>query len=328
MSGFTEENMRTRLKKLNNSTQSIQTLSLWLIHHQKKHAQPILKTWLKEVNGQTNSDKLLSLVYLANDVIQNCRKKHPEFMRKFLDVLEPAFSHISTVANENCKNACRRILKVWEERLIYKKVELDALGLCLNHAPSSPTSAPSPAIESPTVASFSPLSSAAQPPKPIDDNEKIRAEFEEFSKVSSNLTDVLRSLDDPPSADAETRQKIATYPEDLANPACLDKLKSVEDAQRLLAQINDAMPLVEVYCQRLKKEMADRRALQKYITKYEAALGTAAMRNQAMRRAVNEKIEHIGKEREMMLKHIESLPSFDDVPQNALTLPSITDLFK
>lgn len=49
---------------------------------------------------------------------------------------------------------------------------------------------------------------------------------------------------------------------------------------------------------RLKKEMADRRALQKYITKYEAALGTAAMRNQAMRRAVNEKIEHIGKERE------------------------------
>lgn len=45
--GFSEEMMRQRLQTLSNTTHSIQTLSLWLIHHQRKHANVILTTWLK-----------------------------------------------------------------------------------------------------------------------------------------------------------------------------------------------------------------------------------------------------------------------------------------
>ena len=48
MSGFTSEFLEKKLNELNNSQQSIQTLSLWLIHH-RKHNKLIVQTWYKEL---------------------------------------------------------------------------------------------------------------------------------------------------------------------------------------------------------------------------------------------------------------------------------------
>ena len=48
MSGFTSDVLEKKLNDLNNSQQSIQTLSLWLIHH-RKHCKLIVQTWLKEL---------------------------------------------------------------------------------------------------------------------------------------------------------------------------------------------------------------------------------------------------------------------------------------
>jgi len=50
--GFSENVMRERLSKLTNTTSSIQTFSLWLIHHGKKHTEIILNTWLLEVKAE------------------------------------------------------------------------------------------------------------------------------------------------------------------------------------------------------------------------------------------------------------------------------------
>lgn len=49
MSGFTESGLNKRLKELNSSQQSIQTLSLWLIHH-RKYAHTVVKIWAKELS--------------------------------------------------------------------------------------------------------------------------------------------------------------------------------------------------------------------------------------------------------------------------------------
>lgn len=55
MAGFTESALSTKLDDLNASQQSIQTLSLWLIHH-RKHHEAIVKMWLKEVQKGTVSN--------------------------------------------------------------------------------------------------------------------------------------------------------------------------------------------------------------------------------------------------------------------------------
>lgn len=54
MAGFTESALSKKLDDLNASQQSIQTLSLWLIHH-RKHHEAIVKMWLKEVQKGTVS---------------------------------------------------------------------------------------------------------------------------------------------------------------------------------------------------------------------------------------------------------------------------------
>ena len=48
MSGFTSQALEKRLGELNNSAQTIQTFSLWLIHH-RKHHKIIVQTWFKEL---------------------------------------------------------------------------------------------------------------------------------------------------------------------------------------------------------------------------------------------------------------------------------------
>lgn len=48
MAAFSEGALVKKLADLNPSQQSIQTLSLWLIHHRKHHAA-IVKVWYKEL---------------------------------------------------------------------------------------------------------------------------------------------------------------------------------------------------------------------------------------------------------------------------------------
>jgi len=112
MSGFTGQALEKKLNDLNNSQQSIQTLSLWLIHH-RKHHKSIVQTWFKELKKglipsfdcylyqlillltTAKPNRRLTFMYLANDVIQNSRKKGPEFSKEFGAVLKPSFEHVA-----------------------------------------------------------------------------------------------------------------------------------------------------------------------------------------------------------------------------------------
>jgi len=62
----------------------------------------------------------LTFMYLANDVIQNGKKKGSEFGGEFEGTLKRAFEHMSTAsADERTKQGLLKILKVWEERGVY-----------------------------------------------------------------------------------------------------------------------------------------------------------------------------------------------------------------
>lgn len=48
MSAFSEAALEKKLSELSNSQQSVQTLSLWLIHH-RKHSRIIVSVWDREL---------------------------------------------------------------------------------------------------------------------------------------------------------------------------------------------------------------------------------------------------------------------------------------
>ncbi|CAH2981437.1 unnamed protein product [Chilo suppressalis] len=123
MAGFTENALVRKLQELNSSQQSIQTLSLWLIHHRKHHAA-VVKTWYKELLKAKDS-KQLTFMYLANDVIQNSKKKGPEYGKEFGEVLVDVLKHMAkTGINTKTKNSLHRILTIWEERGVYDSLKI------------------------------------------------------------------------------------------------------------------------------------------------------------------------------------------------------------
>lgn len=70
-------------------------------------------------------------MYLANDVIQNSRKKGPEYGSEFGLHLKKAFEFMSN-SDEKTKNSLERLLKIWNERDIYDSNQIsefrEALG--------------------------------------------------------------------------------------------------------------------------------------------------------------------------------------------------------
>ncbi|KAG8230346.1 hypothetical protein J437_LFUL000617 [Ladona fulva] len=118
MSGFTENALSKKLADLNSSQQSIQTLSLWLIHHRKHHAA-IVKVWYRELL-KAKEHRKLTFMYLANDVIQNSKKKGPEFGKEFGNILKKVFEHMAYLdTDDKTRKGLGRLLQIWEERGVY-----------------------------------------------------------------------------------------------------------------------------------------------------------------------------------------------------------------
>ncbi|XP_075023049.1 regulation of nuclear pre-mRNA domain-containing protein 1B isoform X5 [Calonectris borealis] len=137
MSSFSESALEKKLSELSNSQQSVQTLSLWLIHH-RKHAGPIVSVWHRELRKAKSSRKL-TFLYLANDVIQNSKRKGPEFTREFESVLVDAFSHVAREADEGCKKPLERLLNIWQERSVYGSEFIQQLKLSMEDSNSPQT---------------------------------------------------------------------------------------------------------------------------------------------------------------------------------------------
>ncbi|EFO22068.1 hypothetical protein LOAG_06418 [Loa loa] len=355
MAGFSEAAMSRRLQTLNTTQQSVQMMSMWLLHHQKSHAETIVKVWLQEIKKETKPVRLINLLYLANDVIQNSRKHCPHFMGMFYENLEPAFRHVSVHADADAVVAMKKILRVFRERQIYSDVKVDRLtnavtssltgirlvefnielgGTVLStesiqksrQTPSTPPN-PGKAVDSPHLSTPTVDADSPEPKKSKMDSENFDVKV--MTRVTEDVIALLKKLEDPPSADAETRQLIASFPETIANPALLKPIKNESQATELLKKIKEAEPVVKEYCKRLATEMEDRRSLQQLLPEYFGFLKASAVRNDEMLRSVREKVEKLEEEKTSVKEHFDSLPDLADLPANALPpLPSLGELFK
>uniref|UniRef100_A0A8C4WXR4 Regulation of nuclear pre-mRNA domain-containing protein 2 n=1 Tax=Eptatretus burgeri TaxID=7764 RepID=A0A8C4WXR4_EPTBU len=104
-----------RLLSLTNTMDSIQGLSAWIIEH-KQRSSRIVERWIKCVR-KSLIDHRLNLLYLANDVVQNCKRKDAiEFREEFSHVfLEAA----TLVRDPSIRKNAERIFNIWKQRNIY-----------------------------------------------------------------------------------------------------------------------------------------------------------------------------------------------------------------
>ncbi|KAH9771047.1 CID domain-containing protein [Citrus sinensis] len=114
---FDGQILSEKLSKLNNSQQSIESLSRWCITHRKK-AKQIVETWDKSFNS-SQKEQRVSFLYLANDILQNSRRKGSEFVNEFWKVLPAALKHVYDNGDEYGKKAVTRLVDIWEERKVF-----------------------------------------------------------------------------------------------------------------------------------------------------------------------------------------------------------------
>ncbi|XP_061615495.1 regulation of nuclear pre-mRNA domain-containing protein 2a [Phyllopteryx taeniolatus] len=193
-----------KLLNVTNTMDSIQGLSTWCIDYKKYHSM-IVRQWSKCLKKSDTAHKL-NLFYLANDVIQNCKRKNAMVYRTaFADVLPEAFVLIKQEGDAKMVKSVERILTIWQERSVYTEALIAELRSSLAKEESPPVT---PLEQKTPVESKAELRS------------KIVAEFVPQSLID-HLSKYKRSLED---VDLRENQ-LATMRVDICSSEALKKLK-------------------------------------------------------------------------------------------------------
>ncbi|XP_049606913.1 regulation of nuclear pre-mRNA domain-containing protein 2a [Syngnathus scovelli] len=194
----------TKLLNVTNTMDSIQGLSTWCIEY-KKHHNMIVRQWIKCLKKSNTAHKL-NLFYLANDVLQNCKRKNALVYRtSFADVLPEAFVLIKQEGDAKVVKSVQRILTIWQERSVYTDAAIAELKGILVKEETPPVT---------PVEQKTPVESKA------DMQSKIVAEFVPQSFIEQ-LSKYKRSLED-----VDLREKqLAAMRVDICSSETLKKLK-------------------------------------------------------------------------------------------------------
>lgn len=85
-------------------------MSRWCISHQKR-AKEIVETWVKLFNA-SQKDQRIAYLHLANDILQNSRRKGSEFVNEFWKVLPEALRRVCESNDDSGKKAVARLVSL------------------------------------------------------------------------------------------------------------------------------------------------------------------------------------------------------------------------
>lgn len=120
MSVYSDGEFERKLNELRDSQKEIQSISAWLVHH-RAHSRSVIKVWYKNFKSISKNRKL-TFMYLANDVVQNSRRKGPEYTKEFGTILLKVFHHLSGVGLEDkTRLSLGRLITIWGERHLFEK---------------------------------------------------------------------------------------------------------------------------------------------------------------------------------------------------------------
>uniref|UniRef100_A0AAR2JLM4 Proton-coupled zinc antiporter SLC30A8 n=1 Tax=Pygocentrus nattereri TaxID=42514 RepID=A0AAR2JLM4_PYGNA len=308
MSVFSESALEKKLAELSNSQQSVQTLSLWLIHH-RKHSKTIVKVWYNELKKAQVSRKL-TFLYLANDVIQNSKRKGPEFTQDFAPVIIDAFKHVSSDGEEGCKKQLDRVLSIWRERAVYENDLLDKLSEVL-HGEKKAKKRPYEEIKA-RDEDFASQSSPSEPPQTA---ELIRA---------------LQELENAASSDSAIRQRIAALPPEVQDSSLLHRVTDKESGERLSRLVEEACMLLADYSGRLAAEIDDRRQLTRLLALFLQSQRDGLTQKEQKLEEYKRKLARVTQVRKELRSRLSSLPDLSLLPNvtgGHVRLPSSGDLY-
>ncbi|XP_060916347.1 regulation of nuclear pre-mRNA domain-containing protein 2a [Labrus mixtus] len=231
--GSFESTMDRRFRSVTNTMDSIQGLSTWCIENKKYHSL-IVRHWIKCVKKSDPSQRL-NLIYLANDVIQNCKRKNAIVYRTaFAEVLRDAFLLVNYEGDPKVIKSVERILSIWEERGVYSGTLITELRSSLVKEESPP--------ETP-VEQKTPVDSKA------DLRSKVVAEFVPQALLDQ-LSKYKRSVED-----VDLREKqLAAMRVDICSTEALRKLKDKAGGKKFSKDFEEGSAQLQEFVKFLENE--------------------------------------------------------------------------
>lgn len=230
-----------------NSQESIQSLSLWLIHH-RNHHKKIVDAWHQVlITGEHETgcpavaaerilllpstasvSHRLTLLYLANDVLQNSKKKGIQvFVEDFEGVLR---SCICLLMDDKIRPNVLRVLGIWCDRCVYPPAFIQELRSAL---PYSETVSNESSATTKIMAEF-----------------KVQDVFESLDQMKQLEQETLRKTEDVKGA------KLAAL-----NSEILSHLKDKNLGDHLIKEADEASRLLHEVVHALEKEQRHRQNL-------------------------------------------------------------------
>ncbi|KAH0973423.1 hypothetical protein GBA52_025579 [Prunus armeniaca] len=85
---------------------------------QRLRSRQVVETWARQFHSAPR-DQRLAFLYLANDILQNSRRKGSEFVGEFWKVLPDALRDVIESGDEFGRNAAQRLVGIWDERKVF-----------------------------------------------------------------------------------------------------------------------------------------------------------------------------------------------------------------
>lgn len=207
-------------------------------------------------------------MYLANDVIQNSRKKGSEYIKEFVSALKRAFEFVAKDADQKMIQSLDRIITIWSERNIYDANLLADFRKSLRN--SNEIAQLNQLVDK--VKKRKEGSEESSPAKKLKSVLLSEPEIEPSIKGedvdSRELFSCLKSLENTASSDAAVRERIAKLPPELSDTSFIDKLRDKNEAEQLSRRIDEACDILNHYNGRLAKELEDRKQISFKLTAY------------------------------------------------------------
>ncbi|KAF4087472.1 hypothetical protein AMELA_G00071130 [Ameiurus melas] len=154
-SAVLEASLDRRFQGVTNTMESIQSLSSWCLENKKHHAV-VARSWMKWLK-KSDANHRLNLFFLANDVIQNCKRKNAIAYRSTFAEILPGAALL--VKDAKVRKSVERIFNIWQERSVYPEELITELKANLQKKETAPPSVPvtpKAALKSKIVAEFAP----------------------------------------------------------------------------------------------------------------------------------------------------------------------------
>ncbi|KAL9003328.1 MAG: hypothetical protein Q9188_003804 [Gyalolechia gomerana] len=117
---YTDDAVKAKLSSLNETQESIVSVSQWIMFH-RRHADRTCAIWLERMR-ETTVNKRLTLIYLANEVVQQSKaRRKDDFLVAFSPVIAEATAAAYKGSTNDIQEKIRRTVEVWSQRRIFDK---------------------------------------------------------------------------------------------------------------------------------------------------------------------------------------------------------------